>query len=68
MDLTYNFANTDDMLCISVPIENDNICENDEIFNVVLTENDPNVIPVAPTSRSVTIIDNDGQLTFFINV
>ena len=49
------------MLCIDIPIENDDICEGDETFQVTLSDNDPNTRTVAPTLATVTIIDDDGK-------
>ena len=61
MALTYNSGNTGNMLCISIFIEDDNVCENSETIFVDLTSTDPNAITVPPTSTSVTITDNDGE-------
>ena len=61
MALTFNSGNTGGMLCISIPIEDDNICENSETILVDLTSTDPNAIRIPPLSTSVTITDNDGE-------
>ena len=49
------------MMCINIQIENDDICEGDENFQVALSDNDPNTLRVTPTTATVTIIDDDGK-------
>ena len=58
MTLQFNVANINNMLCVNVPIQNDLLCEGDEMFSVFLTENDPNAV-LGLASGSVTIIDDD---------
>ena len=45
---------------ISVPIEDDNILENPENFNAVLSSTDPAAV-LDPDTATVTITDNDGE-------
>ena len=60
MDLTFNSGNQDAMLCIDVPIDNDNLCEADEIFDVTLTTLDP-AVTLDPDTGIVTITNDDGK-------
>ena len=61
-NIFFNPSNIGLMLCIDIPIENDDLCEGDEIFQVALSDNnDPNTLIVAPTLATVTIIDDDGR-------
>ena len=48
--------------CQSVSITNDSILENDEVFVVVLSTTDQDVI-LNPSITSVTILDDDGNVT-----
>ena len=48
-------------LCVNVSIENDAVLEENEVFFVELSTNDPQVNLSSP-SASVTILDNDGNL------
>ena len=48
-------------LCVNVSIENDAVLEENEVFFVQLSTNDPQVNLSSP-SASVTILDNDGNL------
>ena len=59
MQLVFNNANFDRMLCIDIPIIDDSICEDDETINVLLTTNDPDAVVTTP-STIATIVDNDG--------
>ena len=56
--LVFNMTHT--RLCKNVTIEDDNILERTEIFEILLSSDDPNVLIDSNTS-SVTIIDNDGM-------
>ena len=58
MQLTFTSAET---LCVNISIENDAVLEENEIFFVELSTNDPQVNLSSP-SASVTIVDNDGNL------
>ena len=44
--------------CVDIPIVNDNISEDPEIFQIVLTSDDPDVSITQPMS-DVTIVDDD---------
>ena len=48
-------------LCVNISIENDAVLEENEVFIVELSTNDPEV-NLSPSSASVTILDNDGNL------
>ena len=56
MDLVFDNAN--DVQCIRIQIVDDDVIERPETFIVSLTENDPNVDLVEPTTSTLTIIDN----------
>ena len=60
-DIVFNAANMNMMLCITIPIVDDLLCEASETIITQLTENDPNVVLIPPTTSIVTIIDNDGM-------
>ena len=60
MTLQFNVANINNMLCIDVPIQNDLLCEGNEMFSVILTENDPNAV-LGQAAGSVTIMDDDSM-------
>jgi hypothetical protein len=47
------------MRCVTIPILEDTISEENEVFNVLLTSDDPNVSSGTPTA-GVTITDVDG--------
>ena len=60
MNLT--FVSSGDIFCVNYPIENDTLCEDDESFNVFLSDpNSDSAINIDPASASVTIIDDDGK-------
>ena len=48
-------------LCVNISIENDAVLEENEVFFVDLSTNDPQVNLSFPSAR-VTILDNDGNL------
>ena len=48
--------------CQSISITNDSILENDEVFVVALSTTDQDVI-LNPSTTSVTILDDDGNVT-----
>lgn len=56
--LVFNMTHT--RLFKNVTIEDDNILERTESFEILLSSDDPNVLIDSNTS-SVTIIDNDGM-------
>ena len=47
--------------CLSISITDDSILENDEVFAVVLSATDQDVI-LNPNTTSVTILDDDGNV------
>ena len=46
-----------------IPIVDDSVLENDEVFNVILSTTDSDV-SLDPSSATVTIVDNDGMTPF----
>ena len=55
-------ASSGSTLCCNIPINDDNLVENVESFNVALTTTDlNNANLVAPTTAIVNIADNDGK-------
>ena len=62
MPVVFNAGNINDMLCIEIPIVDDDLCEGNEQFQVSLQNNDPDV-NLAPgrATGTVTIIDNDSK-------
>lgn len=44
--------------CVDIPYINDNIPEDDEMFNVVIQDTD-NISPSQPSTTKITIIDED---------
>ena len=54
------FGKSTTTLVIPVQIEDDNILENPENFNAVLSSTDPAVV-LDPDTATVTITDNDGE-------
>ena len=63
MDLTFDSEIQNDTLCVDVPINDDNLCETDEIFDVTLTTADP-AVTLDPDTGTVTIIDDDGKSVY----
>ena len=61
VNLTFNSGNQDDILCVNVSINNDTLCEANEMFNVALTTTDPTVT-LDPDTGNVTIVDDDSKL------
>ena len=61
--ITFTPQNEGDMLCVDIPIVDDNICEDDETFNVTITPNQPDCISIKPGfgEGTVTIIDDDSE-------
>ena len=55
------FTSAEPLHCVNVSIENDAVLEENEVFFVELSTNDPQVNLSSP-SASVTILDNDGNL------
>ena len=62
--ITFTPQNEGDMLCVNIPIVDDNICEDDETFNVTITPNQPDCISIKPGfgEGTVTIVDDDSEL------
>ena len=60
--LTFTSQNSDQMLCVDIPINDDLLCEGLENFFANLVTNDPDVNIVSPP-LSLNIIDNDGKDT-----
>ena len=61
--ITFTPQNEDMAICVNIPIVDDNICEDDEQFNVTITPNEPNCISIKPGfgEGTVTIIDDDSK-------
>ena len=58
--LPLNFT-TGNILCVDVPINDDNLCEANEVFNVILTTDDE-AVTFDLNSGIVTIVDDDSKL------
>ena len=48
-----------------IPIVDDTVLENDEVFSVTLSTTDSDV-SIDPSSATVTIVDNDGKIIHFV--
>lgn len=48
------------LMCTNVNITNDNVVEDMEVFQVILSSSDPDVIIGTNGTASITILDNDG--------
>lgn len=57
-DLLFNADST--RVCTRIPITNDDVDEDDELFVATLSTEDPD-ISLAPDEADITIIDNDGM-------
>lgn len=57
------FAPDQTKRCVDIPYINDNIPEDDEMFNVVIQDTD-NVSPSQPSTTKITIIDEDRGIAF----
>ena len=57
-DLVFNAGTT--RVCRRIPITDDPVDEDDEVFVVTLTTDDPDTA-LAPDETEVTIIDDDGE-------
>ena len=64
MLVVFNAGNTNDMICVEIPIVDDSLCEGNEQFQVSLENNDPANVNLAPgrATGTVTIIDDDGKV------
>ena len=56
VDVTFDESTS--RACVDVPIEDDQIVENEEVFRVMVGGDDPDVV-FDPPSSTVSIIDND---------
>ena len=56
--VTFDFGS--DRKCVSIQLVNDNILEQTEVLEVVLTTSDPYII-LNPKVANVSILDTDGQ-------
>lgn len=63
VEFTFTPSNINQMLCVDIPIEDDEICEGDERFIIRLTSDDQDVTILSP-SGFVNIQDDDGTLLF----
>ena len=61
-DLTFDESTS--RACVDIPIVDDQIVENPEVFRVVVDGDDPDVV-FDPPSSTVTIIDNDNVVIGF---
>jgi len=50
-----------------IPIIDDNVLEDDQTFSVVLSTTELDVL-LDPASATVTIVDDDGEFAFLINI
>ena len=57
-ELSFNSANDDQLLCMSVGIIDDSLVEGNEMFFVDITTSAAQV-SVSPSRHTVTIVDND---------
>ena len=57
------------MQCVEVSIMNEDVVENDEIFNADLSSVDPGVeIPAAQSQATATIINDDSKLPLTVSM
>ena len=63
MPVVFDAGSINDMMCVEIPIIDDNLCEGNEQFQVSLQNNDPTNVNLAPgrATGTVSIIDNDGK-------
>ncbi len=54
----------DDMECVNISIISDTFVEDDEVFMVLLSTNDPDVI-LSPHAANITIDSNDSETFLF---
>ena len=62
--LTFSLGSTQNQSCILVEILKDNLVEGEEIFQVILSSQDPAVVISMPNSATINIEDDNGS---FIN-
>ncbi len=53
-----------DMECVNISIISDTLVEDDEVFMVLLSTNDPDVI-LSPQAANITIESNDSETFLF---
>lgn len=58
--VTFTPVNQGQLLCRTIPVMDDLVCEGDETISVSVTTIDP-AVTLSPSSAVVTIIDNDGK-------
>ena len=66
MDLVFDMANMNAMLCVDIPITDDLLCEGTETFSASLTAGQ-NAGLTTPSQATVTITDNDGTYSRMSN-
>ena len=59
--VTFTSNTIDSVLCVSIPIINDLLCEGNEQFQVQFTEDDENLVLVNDEPRTLTITDDDSK-------
>ena len=60
-DMVLTFDSTTDEIWLDVPIIDDDLCEDDEIIDLLLTTSNPDV-NLAPATGEIIIIDDDGNV------
>ena len=60
-DIVLTFDSTTSEIWLDVPIIDDDLCENDEIIDLLLTTSSPDV-NLNPASGEIIIIDDDGNV------
>ena len=59
MDLVFTADNDGMMLCVTIPILDDQLCEGSEDINLSISSSDENA-RITSSQGTVTILDNDG--------
>ena len=62
VDMTFNALNSDQMLCVDIPINDDLLCEGLESLFITISSTDSDIVINEPT-LPVNIIDNDGKIS-----
>ena len=60
-NLTFTPDNDENLVCVTVPMIDDNSTETSELFLGLLTTNEDRVA-LSPAQTNITIIDDDGML------
>ena len=55
------FNETDYIVCVDIPITDDNVTEDLKSFTVIVSSNDPSINVGSESSAIVTIMDNDSK-------